>query len=172
MWELDHKEGWVLKNWYFQTVVLEKTFESPLDCQEIKPVNPKRNQPCIFIGRTDAEAEAPILWPLDVKSRLIGKDFNAGKDWRQEKGTTEDETAGWHHQLNGHEFEQTLRVGEGQGSLACCNPWSCRVSYNLATEQRQHMEKQPVCCQRMELFHSAQTNAPMKSGFWWQSLIS
>ena len=125
-----------------------------------------------ILGRTNADAEAPILWPLDVKSRLIGKDFNAGKDWRQEKGTTEDETAGWHHQLNGHEFEQTLRVGEGQGSLACCNPWSCRVSYNLATEQRQHMEKQPVCCQRMELFHSAQTNAPMKSGFWWQSLIS
>ena len=82
MWELDHKEGWVLKNWYFQTVVLEKTFESPLDCQEIKPVNPKRNQPCIFIGRTDAEAEAPILWPPDVKCWLTGKDPDAEKDWR------------------------------------------------------------------------------------------
>ena len=172
MWELDHKEGRVLKNWCFQTVVLEKTFESPLDCQEIKPVNPKRNQPWIFIGRTDAEAEAPILWPPDVKSCLTGKDFNAGKDWRQEKGTTEDETVGWHHQLNGHEFEQTLGDGEGQGSQACCNPWGRRVSYNLATEEQQHMEKEPVCCQRMELFHSARTAVPMKSGFWWHSLIS
>ena len=107
MWELDHKEGWTLKNWYFQTVVLEKTLESPLESKEIKPVNPKGNQPWIFTGRTDAEAEAetPKLWPSDGKSQLIGKDPDAGKDWRQEeKGATEDEMTGWHHQLNGHEF--------------------------------------------------------------------
>jgi len=124
MWELDHKEGWVPKNGYFQIVVLEKTLESPLDSQEIKPVNPKGNQPWIFIGRTDAEAEAPILWPLDEKSRLIGKDPDAGKDWGQEKkGVAEDEMVRWHHWLNGHEFEQALGDSEGQGSLACCCPW-------------------------------------------------
>ena len=98
MWELDHKESWVLKNWCFWTVVLEKTLESPLDCIEIQPVHPKGNQSWIFIGRTDAKAEAPILWPPDVKSWLIGKDPDAGKDWRQEeKGMTEDEMVGWHH---------------------------------------------------------------------------
>ena len=123
MWELDHKECWVPKNWCFQTVVLEKTLESPLDRKEIKPVNPKGNQPWVFTGRTDAEAETPILWPFYAKSQLIGKDPDAGKDWRQEeKGMTEDETVGWHHQLNGHEFEQTSRDGEGQGGLACCSP--------------------------------------------------
>ena len=106
MWELDYKERWALKNWCFWTVVLEKTLESPLDCQEIKPVSLKGNQPWIFIGRTDAEAEAPILWPPDVKSQLTGKDPDAGKDWRQEeKGMTEDEIVGWHHWLNGHECE-------------------------------------------------------------------
>ena len=106
MWELDHKEGWAPKNWCFWTVVLEKTLEHPLDCKEMKPVKPKENQSWIFIGRTDAEVETPILWPPDAKSRLIGKDLDAGKDWRQEeKGTTEDEMAGWHHWLNGHEFE-------------------------------------------------------------------
>ena len=104
MWELDHKEGWALKNCCFQTVVLEKTLESPLDCKEIKPVHPKGNQSWILIGRTNAEAEAPILWPPDAKSQLSGKDPDAGKDWRWEKGTT-DEMAGWHHWLNGHEFE-------------------------------------------------------------------
>ena len=109
MWELDHKEGWAPKNWCFQTVVLEKTLKSPLDSKKIKTVNPKGNQPWIFIGKTDAEAEAPILWPLDAKSQLIGKDPDAGKDWGQEeKGVTEDEMVGWHHQLNGHEFEQIL----------------------------------------------------------------
>ena len=92
MWELDHKENWAPKNWCFQTVVLEKTIESPSDCKEIKPVNPKENQSWIFTGRTDTEAEAPILWPLDAKSRFIGKDPNAGKDWEQkEKGVAEDE---------------------------------------------------------------------------------
>ena len=104
MWELGHKEGWVPKNWCFPPGVLEKTLEHPLDCKEIKPVNPKRNQPWIFIGRTDAEA--PILWPPDAKSQLIGKDPDAGKDWRQEeKGMTEDEMVWWHHGLTGREFE-------------------------------------------------------------------
>ena len=106
MWELDYKESWELKNWYFGTVVLEKTLESPLDCKRIQPVHPKGNQSWIFIGRTDAEAETPILWPSDVKSWLIWKDPDAGKDWRREEtGTTEDEMVGWHHRLNGHEFE-------------------------------------------------------------------
>ena len=104
--ELDLKEGWALKNWCFQIVVLEKTLESPLGSKEIKPVNPKGNQSWISIGRTGAEAEAPILWPPDAKNWLIGKDPDAGKDWRQEeKGMTEDEMAGWHHQLDVHEFE-------------------------------------------------------------------
>ena len=124
MWELDHKEGWVPKNWYFWIAVLKKTLESPLDCREIKPVNPKGNQPWTFIGRTAAEAEAPILWPPKVKSWLIGKDSDAGRDWGQEeKGTTEDEMVGWHHQLDGHEFEWTLGVGDGQGGLVFCVSW-------------------------------------------------
>ena len=123
MWELDRKDGWVPKNCCFWTVVLEKTLESPLDCKEIQPVNPTGNQPWIFIGRTDAEAEAPILWPPDAKNWLIGKIPDVGKGWRQEeKGTTEDEMVGWHHRLSGHEFEQAPRVGDGQGSLACCSP--------------------------------------------------
>ena len=106
MWELDSKESWVQKNWCFWTVVLEQTLESHLDCKDIQPVHPKGNQSWMFIGRTDAEAEIPILWPPDVKSWLIWKDPNAGKDWKQEeKGTTEDEMVGWHHRLNGHEFE-------------------------------------------------------------------
>ena len=105
MWELDHKESWVLKNWCFWTVVLEKTLESPLDCKEIKPVNPKGNQSWILIGRTESEAQAPILWWPDVKNWLIGKDPDAGKDWKQEdKWMTEDEVVGWHHRLDGHEF--------------------------------------------------------------------
>ena len=120
MWELDHKEGWAPKNWCFWTVVLEKTLESPLDCKEIQPVNPKGNQPWIFIGRTDAEA--PMFWPPDAKSWLTGKDLDSGKDWRQER-MTEDEKVGWHHWHNGHEFEQTLGDGEGQKSLAYCSPW-------------------------------------------------
>ena len=124
MWELDYKESWGPKNWCFWTVVLEKTLESPLDCKEIQPGNPKGNQSWIFIGRTDAEAETPVLWPPDVKNWLIGKDPDAEKDWRQEeKGTTEDETVGWRHQLNGHEFEQAPGDGKGQGSLVCCSPF-------------------------------------------------
>ena len=106
MWELDYKESWVPKNWWFWTMVLEKTLESSLSCKEIQPVHPKGDQSGVFIGRTDAEAETPILWPPDAKSWLILKDPDAGKDWRQEeKGTTEDEMVGWHHWLNGHEFE-------------------------------------------------------------------
>ena len=125
----------MLKNWCFWTVVLEKTLESPLDCKEIKPVNSKGNQSWIFIERTDAEAEAPKIWPPDVKNWLIWKDPDAGKDWRQEKGTTEDDMVGWHHWLNGHEFEQTPEVGDGQGSLVCCNPWGHkRVRHNWVTE--------------------------------------
>ena len=105
MWELDFEESWALKNWCFWTVVLEKTLPSPLDCKEIQPVHPKWDQSRMFIGRTDAEAETTILWPPDVKSWLIGKDRDAGKDWGQEeKGMTEDEMVGWHHRLNGHEF--------------------------------------------------------------------
>ena len=106
MWELDYKESWVLKNWCFWIVVLDRTLESPLDCKEIRPVHPKGDQSWIFIGRTDAEAETPILWPPDMNSWLIRKDPDAEKDWGQEeKGMTKDEMVGWHHQLNGHEFE-------------------------------------------------------------------
>ena len=123
MWELDQKEGWELKHQCFQTVVLEKTLESPLDIKEIKPVNPKGNQSWIFIGRTDAEART--RWPPDVKSQLIRKDSDTGKDWRQEdKRTTENEMAGWHHWLNAHELEQTLGDNEGQGGVACYSPRS------------------------------------------------
>ena len=106
MWELDCEESWVPNNWCFWTVVLEKALESPLDCKDIQPVHSKGDQSWLFIGRIDAEAETPVLWPPHVKSWLIGKDSDAGRDWEQEeKGTTEDETAGWHHQLDGHEFE-------------------------------------------------------------------
>ena len=130
MWELDHRERWTQKNWCFWTVVLEKPLESPLDCKEIKSVNPKRNQSWIFIGSTDAEAS--ILWPTDAKNWLIGKDPDDGKDWRQEKkgmGMTEDEMVGWHHWLNGHEFKQTLGDGEGQESVVCCSPWGCKETW-------------------------------------------
>ena len=127
MWELDHKENWLLKNWCFWTVVLEKTLESPLDCKGIQPVHSIGNQSWIFIGRTGAEAETPLLWPPDVKSWLIGKDPDGGEDWRwEEKGTTEVEMIGWHHQLHGHEFEQAPGVGDGQGGLVCCSPWGCK----------------------------------------------
>ena len=134
IWELDYKESWVLKNWCFGTVVLEKTLESPLDCKEIKPVHHKGNQSWIFIGRTDAKNETPILWPPNVKSWLIWKDPDAGKDWRQEqKGMTEDEMVGWHLWLNAHVLEQALGVGDGQGRLVCCSPWGHKES-DRATE--------------------------------------
>ena len=123
MWELDHKESWVRKNWCFWTVVLEKTLESPLENKEIQPVNPKGNQSWIFTGRTGAEFEALILWSPDAKNWLIWKDTDAGRDWGQEeKVMTEDEMAGWQHRFNGHEFEWTLGVGDGQGGLVCCSP--------------------------------------------------
>ena len=127
MWKLDHKEGWASKNRCFWTVVLEKTLKSPMDSKEIKAVNPQGNQSWIFIGRTDAEA--PVLWPPDTKNWLIGKDLDAGQDWGQEeKRVTEDEMVGWHHSwLNGHEFEQALGVGDGQGGLVCCSPWGCKA---------------------------------------------
>ena len=124
MWELDHKEGWALKNWCLPTGVLEKTLESPLDCKEIQPVHPKGNQSWIFMRRTDVKSVTPILWPPDVKNWLIWKDPDAGKDWRQEEtGTTEDELVVWHHRFNGREFERTLGGSEGQGSLVCCSLW-------------------------------------------------
>ena len=124
--------GWAPKNWCVQTVVLEKTLERPLD-SKIKPINPKGNQPWIFIGRTDAEAKAPILWSPDVNSQLIGKNPDAGKDWGQEeKRATEDEMVGWHHQLNGHELEQSPGDSEGQGSLAYCGSWDHRVKHDLS----------------------------------------
>ena len=132
MGKLDHKESWVVKNWCFWTVVLEKTLESPLDCKEIKPVNSKGNQSWIFFGRTGAEA--PILWPPVWKSWLIRKDPDVGKDWRQEKGMTEDEMVEWHHPLDGREFEQAPGIGDGQGNLMCCSLWSCRVRHDWMTE--------------------------------------
>ena len=134
MWELDCEETWVQKNWCFWTVVLEKTLESPLDCKEIQLVHPKGNQSWIFIGRTDAEAEIPIIWPPHVKSWLTGKDPDTGRDWGQEeKGTTEDEMARWHHRLEGHEFEWTPGVGDGLGGLECCDSWG-RKEWDM-TEQ-------------------------------------
>ena len=123
MLELDCEGSWVPKNWCFWAVMLEKTLESPLDCKEIQPVHPKGYQSWVFIGRTDVEAEIPILWPPDVKSWLIGKDWDTGKDWGQEKRTTEDEMVGRHHRLNGHGFGWPLGVGDGQRGLACCSPW-------------------------------------------------
>ena len=128
MWELGNKKGWVSKNWCLWTVVLKETLESSLDFKEIKPVNPKGNQLWIFIGRTDAIAEAPILWLPDAKSQLIGKDPDAGKARQKEEGTTEDEIVLWHHQLNGHELEQTPGHAERQGSLTCCSPWGHKKS--------------------------------------------
>ena len=123
MWDLDHKESLAPKTWCFGIVVLEKTLDSPLNCKEIQQVNPKGNQSWIFIGRTDAEAETPILRLPHAKNWLIWKDPDAGKDWRwEEKGMAEDEMVGWHCQLNEHEFEQTLGDGERQGSLVCCSP--------------------------------------------------
>ena len=128
MWELDHKESWVLKNWYFQIGVLEKTLDSPLYSKEINSFNSKGNQSWIFFGRTDAEVGAPIIWPPDAESQLIGKDTDAGKDGGQEeKGMTEDEMVGWHHRLNGHGFG-TPGVGDGQAGLVCYSSWGCKES--------------------------------------------
>ena len=159
MWELDCEESWVPKNWCFWTVVLEKTLESPLDCKDIQPVHPKGDHPWVFFGRTDAEAETPILWPCHAKSWLIGKDPDVGRDWGQEeKGTTQDEMAGWHHQLDGHEFQWTLGAGDGQGGLACCNSW---VRKELDTTEwlnwTELMIKKVYLCARKPLFYLAKT---------------
>ena len=138
MWGLDYKESWVPKNWCFWTVVLEKTRESPLDCKEIQPVPAEGDQSWVFTGRTDVEAETLILWPHDAKSWLLWKDPNAGRGWGQEeKGTTEDEMAEWHHRLDGHEFVWTLGVGDGQGGLSITRlqfMGSQRVGHNWTTE--------------------------------------
>ena len=128
MWEVDYKESWALKNWCFWTGVLQKTLESPLDCKENQPVH-SGDEPWDFFERNDAEAETPVLWTPHVKSWLIGKDSDAGRDWGQEeKGTTEDEMAELHHWLDGGESEWTLEVGDGQGGLACCDSWGCKES--------------------------------------------
>ena len=128
MSELDYEESWVPKNWCFWTVVLEKTLESPLDCNEIQPVHPKGDQSWVFIGRTDVEADTPIFWSPDAKSWLIWKDPDARKDWGQEeKGTTEDKRVGWHHRLNEHGLGWTPGVGDGQGGLVCCGSWGRKV---------------------------------------------
>ena len=122
MWELDYKESWALKNWWFWTVVLEKTLESPLNCKEVQPVHSEGDQPWDFFGRNDAKAETLILWPPHANSWLIGRDSDAGRDWGQEKkGTTEDEMAGWNHWVDGRESEWTLGVDDGQWGLACCD---------------------------------------------------
>ena len=164
MWELDHKEGWALNNWCFWTVVMEKSLESPLDSKEIKPVNPKGNQPWIFIGRTDAETEAPILWPPDEKSQLTRKNSDAGKDWGQEEeGTTQNETIGWHHWLNGHEFEQTPGDGEGQGSLACHNPWGRKESDTTFWLQNNRDREGD---ERVMLHQSLSTATPISTHAW------
>ena len=129
MWELDCEESWTLKNWCFWTVVLEKTLESPLDCKEIQPGHSEGDQPWDFFGRNDAKAETLVLWPPHAKTWLIAENSDAGRDWGQEeKGTTEDEMAGWHHRLDGHESEWTPGVGDGQGGLACCDSWSRKES--------------------------------------------
>ena len=138
MWELGHKEDWAPHNWFFWIGVLEETRESPLDSMEIKAVNPKGNQLWIFIGKTDAEAGAPVLWPPDAEKQLIGQDSDAGKGWRrEEKGAAEDEMVRWHHGFSGHEFMQTLWDSGGLGRLVCCSPCGRRAGHILATEQQQ-----------------------------------
>ena len=143
MWELDCEESWAPKNRCIWTVVLEKTLESPLDCKEIQPVYSKGDQSWVFTGRIDAKAETPILWSPHAKSWLIGKDPDAGKDWGQETGTTEDEMVGWHHWLNGHGFGWTAGVGDGQGGLACCHSWGRKESDT--TEQLNWTEHHEKC---------------------------
>ena len=161
MCELDCEEGWAPKNWYFWSVVLEKTLESPLDCKEIQPIHYEGDQSWVFIGRTDAEAETPILWPPHAKSWLIGENFNAGRDWGQEeKGTTEDEMAGWHHWLDGRNSEWTPGVGDGQGGLACCDSWGRKESNT--TERLNWTELLVNMNTLMILKHSTQNIAQSK----------
>ena len=162
MWKLYCEESWAPTNWCFCNVVLEKTLESPMDCKEVQPVHPKGDQSWVFIGGTDAEAETPIFWPPDAKSWHIGKDPDAGRDWGQkEKGTTEDEMTGWHHRLDGHEFEWTLGVGEGQGGLACCNSWGRKESDT--TERLKWTEWEHILSQRNRCFFSLKRE--LENGF-------
>ena len=151
MWELDYKESWTLKNWCFWTVVLEKTLERPLDYKEIQPVHAKGDQPWVFFGGNDAEAETPVLWPPHAKSWLTGKASDAGSNWGQEeKGMTEDEMVGWHQKLDGCEFGWTPGVGDGQGSLACCNSWGHEES---DTAEWLNWSESPICCmERIAVF--------------------
>ena len=152
VWELDYKESWALKNWSLWTVVLEKTLESPLDTTEIQHFHSKWDQSWVFIGRTDVEAETPIIWPPDAKSWLIWKDPDDGKDWRwEEKRMTEDEMVGWHHRLNRHELEQAPGVGDGQASLACCSPWGCKVRRDWVTELRPKSTSNGIWAQILSL---------------------
>ena len=146
MWKLDCEESWMPKNWCFWTVVLEKTLESPLDYKEIQPVHSKGDRSWVFFGRTDAEAETPVLWPPRAKSWLIGKDSDAGRDWGQaEKGTTEHEMAGWHHWLDWRGFGWNPRVGDRQGGLTCCNSRGCKES---DTTERLNWTEQDCTIQR------------------------
>ena len=170
MWQLDHNDGWVLKNWCLWIVVLEKTLESPLDFKEIKPVNPKGNQPWIFIGTTDAEAETAILWPSHEKSWLIGKDPDARKDWEQK--TIEDEMVRWHHRLNGREFEQTRGNSEGQGSLLGYNPWSHRVRHDSVTEEQHHPKPNGLNDHHWFIAHESCQGGKKKSFLYLLALIT
>ena len=174
MWELDYKKSWAPKNLCFWTVA----FESSLNCKEIQPVHPKGNQSWIFIGRTDAEAESPIVWPPDAKNWLLRKDPDAGKDWKQEeKGMTE-EMAGWHHQLNGYEFEQALGVGDGQGGLVCCIPWDLKESDTTVwlnwTELNMMLNYLPALKKKWEIFEQVKEFGMNVSLFvpTWQQLVA
>ena len=144
MWESDCEESWALKNWYFWSVVLEKTLANPWDCKEIQLVHSEGDQPWDFFGRNDAKVETPVLWPPHAKSWVIGRDSDVGSDWGQEeKGTTEDEMAGWHHQCDGREFAWTPAVGDGQGGLTCCNSWGHK---ELDMTEWLNWTKLKVCC--------------------------
>ena len=156
MWKLECEESWAPKNWYFWTVVLEKTLESPLDCKEIQPVHSEGDQPWVFFGRNDAKAETPVLWPPHARSWLIGKDSDAERVWGQEeKGMTEDEMTGWHHRLDECEFEWTLGAGDGQGGLACCDSWGRKESDT--TEQPNWTELKLRNSSNIELFSMMRT---------------
>ena len=160
MWELDCKESWVLKNWFFWTVMVEKTLESPLDCKEIQPVKPRGDQSWVFIGRTDVEAETPILWPPDTKCWLICKDPDAGKDWGQEeKGMTEDKMVGWHHWPSGHGLGWTPGVGDRQGGLACCGSWGHKESDTTEQLNWACNFKRKVAWKRLPLLKGAVLNS-------------
>ena len=158
MWELDCEESWASKKWCFWTVVLEKTLESPLDCREIQLVHSKGDQPWVFFGRNDVEAETPVLWLPHAKSWLAGKNRDAGRDWGQEKGMTEGEMAGWHHQLDGHEFRWTPGVGDGQGGLVCCDSLDRKES---ATTEGLNWTEGPTLVTSWTIAHQA----PLSMGF-------